>query len=134
MHIEQEENVNVNGIDVVINEQRIRSDMDEAGVDMAVLLVMARPNDMERTRGLNGWLAGVCDKEPRFFGFGSVHPYDGDKAIEEMDRCIDDLGLSGFKLHPKHPEVRLWRQPGEGDHRSCGRARSAGHHRFVLAN
>jgi len=100
MHIEQEENVNVNGIDVVINEQRIRNDMDEAGVDMAVLLVMARANDMDRTRGLNEWLAGVCDKEPRFFGFGSVHPYDGDKAIEEMDRCINDLGLSGFKLHP----------------------------------
>ncbi|MCJ7636765.1 MAG: amidohydrolase family protein [Nitrososphaeraceae archaeon] len=32
--------------------------------------------------------------------FGTINPWHGQGAIIEMDRCINELGLKGFKLHP----------------------------------
>ncbi|HEX3244766.1 MAG TPA: amidohydrolase family protein [Chloroflexota bacterium] len=33
-------------------------------------------------------------------GFASVDPWKGELAIKEARRCVEDLGLKGFKFHP----------------------------------
>ena len=74
--------------------------MDESGIDLSVLIVVAVKGQMSNTRDLNNALASLCKNEKRFVGFGSVHPADGEEAIIEMERCINELGLKGFKFHP----------------------------------
>jgi predicted TIM-barrel fold metal-dependent hydrolase len=36
----------------------------------------------------------------RFIGFASVDPWKGRRAIDEIERAITDLGMSGAKFHP----------------------------------
>lgn len=100
VHIDESENANANGIPVKMGRTEILANMDEAGIDISVLLVMAQKDDLAKMREQNDWLAEICRKNRRFVGFGSVHPNDGSPALEEMDRCIKKLGLKGFKLHP----------------------------------
>jgi len=78
----------------------ILANMEEAGIDISVLLVMAKKGDLAKMRAQNNWLSNICREDPRFEGFGSVHPRDGSAALEEMNRCVEELGLKGFKLHP----------------------------------
>jgi predicted TIM-barrel fold metal-dependent hydrolase len=100
VHIDESPDANMNGIPVKMGRKEILAGMAEAGIDRSVLLVMAPRGDMQQTRSRNDWLAGVCREEERFFGFGSVHPMDGEAALQEMTRCVAELGLKGFKLHP----------------------------------
>ena len=94
----------MNGIPVKMGRAEILANMEEAGIDISVLLVMAKKGDLPRarakTRAQNSWLSSICREDPRFEGFGSVHPGDGSAALEEMNRCVEELGLKGFKLHP----------------------------------
>jgi len=90
----------VNGIPVKMGRAKILANMEEAGIDISVLLVMAKKGDLAKTRAQNNWLSNICREDPRFEGFGSVHPRDGSAALEEMNRCVEELGLKGFKLHP----------------------------------
>jgi uncharacterized protein len=49
----------------------------------------------------NDEVADVVKKYPRqFVGFACVDPWKGPRAVEEMDRAINDLGLIGAKFHP----------------------------------
>ncbi len=100
VHIDEGENSNANGVPVQMGREEILKNMDDAGIDISVLLVMAFKGEMKKTREKNEWLADVCRQDDRLVGFGSVHPNDGKPALEEMDHCINDLGLKGFKLHP----------------------------------
>jgi predicted TIM-barrel fold metal-dependent hydrolase len=61
--------------------------------------------DAETATGLpaltNDEVADVVKKYPRqFIGFASVDPWKGERAVEEMERAITELGLSGAKFHP----------------------------------
>ena len=61
--------------------------------------------DAETATGLppltNDEVADVVKKYPRqFIGFASVDPWKGKRAVEEMERAITELGLSGAKFHP----------------------------------
>ena len=100
VHLFEKEITEVNGIPTKTSKEQIRLGMEEAGIDLSVLLVMAPKNDIAKTKGRNDWLATICRGERKFEGFGSVHPEDGKDAINEMKRCVNDLGLKGFKLHP----------------------------------
>jgi len=75
--------------------------MDIASVDMAVILAVAsEKGNLKATRKYNDFIADTVKRfSDRFIGFGSVHPEDGRKAAEELDR-FPDLGLKGVKLHP----------------------------------
>jgi predicted TIM-barrel fold metal-dependent hydrolase len=99
VHIDESESARVNGVPVKMGRAEILEGMEEAGIDISVLLVMAS-RGIVKTREQNEWLSGICHDNPRFVGFGSVHPNDGEEALEEMGRCIEELGLKGFKLHP----------------------------------
>ena len=53
----------------------------------------------------NEYIAAVVRWDPeRFIGFGSVNPaYRGVRsAVEELERCVRELGLSGVKLYPMY--------------------------------
>jgi len=100
VHIDESEDASAGGVPVKMGRKEILAGMEEAGIDVSVLLVMAQGGEIQKTREQNDWLASVCLEEPRFVGFGSVHPGDGSAALEEMDRCIKQLGLKGIKLHP----------------------------------
>lgn len=75
-------------------------DMDEAGVERAVLLAF----DCETTYGFkvaNEDVAAFVALHPdRFVGFASVDPNKGERAARELDFAVKELGLRGLKLHP----------------------------------
>jgi len=51
------------------------------------------------SRFLNDHIAGIVERYPkRFIGLGTVPMQDPDLAIEEMERCIKDLGLAGIEI------------------------------------
>lgn len=48
----------------------------------------------------NNEVAEVIKKYPRFIGFGVISPGWSPNIADEVDRCIEDLGMKGIKLHP----------------------------------
>lgn len=75
------------------------AELDEAGVERAVLL----PVDCTTAHGCrivtNEQVAELAGKNPRFVGFASVDPSDR-KAGKELEKAIRGLGLKGLKLDP----------------------------------
>lgn len=68
----------------------------EAGIDSFVILpVSMRP---ERTRHINDFIIEQLEKEPRFFGYGTLHA--GMENICEETEYIMEKGLRGIKMHP----------------------------------
>ncbi|MFX0008213.1 MAG: amidohydrolase family protein [Promethearchaeota archaeon] len=88
-----------------LEKELILESMDEADIDYSVLLVVAKQGELENTKKMNDQLSEICHDEQRLFGFGSIHPLDGKAALEEMERCIQDLDLRGFKFHPLIQEI-----------------------------
>ena len=61
--------------------------------------------DAETATGLppltNDEVADVVKAYPQqFIGFASVDPWKGKRAVEEIERAITELGMSGAKFHP----------------------------------
>jgi uncharacterized protein len=61
--------------------------------------------DAETATGLppltNDEVADIVKAYPgRFIGFACVDPWKGKRAIDEMERAITELGMSGAKFHP----------------------------------
>lgn len=53
------------------------------------------------TGELNDWIAELARRYPdQFIGFGGVDPKQGKAAVREARRCVEELGLRGFKFHP----------------------------------
>lgn len=75
------------------------ADLDRAGIGRSVVLHVAhRPHS---ARDVNDFAAAVQRARPdRLRCFGSIHP-DAPDAMEELHR-IQELGLSGIKLHPMY--------------------------------
>ncbi len=81
--------------------------MDEAGVDYAVLSVTSPgaeqfPIEVGKSvaRDANDFLAGVMKKYPdRFGGFASLAPKDAEWSAAELERCVKELGFSGWNTH-----------------------------------
>lgn len=71
-------------------------------VDPTDLLGLDGPKHPDRC---NEAIAGVVRTDPdRFIGFGSVNPmYAGvEAAVEELERAVTGLGLTGLKLYPMY--------------------------------
>ena len=68
----------------------------EAGVsEFVVLPVAIQP---QRTRHINDFILEQVAKEPRFYGYGTVHA--AMDNLEEEVQYILDKGLRGVKIHP----------------------------------
>ncbi len=83
------------------------ADMDETGVAMQVLSTVpvmfgywAEPSrTRELSRYLNEHLASVVRSHPeRFAALGTVPLNDPDMAVEELERCIGELGMAGVEI------------------------------------
>ena len=70
--------------------------------DMMAVLLVTGPNKEPRDEpNHNDWSAELMNKYPdTFIGFGGVDPKQGKIAVQEAVRCIEELGLKGFKFHP----------------------------------
>lgn len=80
--------------------EELLEEMDSLGVSMAVLCPMGANIVCKNQEG-NELISNAIKKYPeRFIGFASVNPWFGKEAIYELKRSINDLGLSGLKLHP----------------------------------
>ena len=88
----------------------------EVGIGRAVLLGWDAETNTGNPPVPNDYVAEIRDEYPDFFvGFGSVDPLKDD-CVAEAERCVNDLGLSGFKFQqiaqgfdPSDPEhEELW--------------------------
>ncbi len=80
------------------------SEMDQFGIEYAILSfnapgIQAIPHTqqaIERARQANDYLAGEIAKRPdRFGGFAALPLQDPEAAVEELRRCVKDLGFVG---------------------------------------
>jgi len=87
-------------------EARIK-EMEETDVTMQVLSTIpvlfnywAKPADgLETSRFFNDHIAETVIKEPkRFMGIGTVPLQDIDMAIKEMERCVNELKMTGLEI------------------------------------
>jgi predicted TIM-barrel fold metal-dependent hydrolase len=74
--------------------------MDRAGIDAAFLTsAAAMCADLERSRLVNGKAKQAERDYPgRFIGAAHVHPLGGNKALDELARCRDELGFQGVVI------------------------------------
>lgn len=80
--------------------------IDAAGIDRAVLFAPYYESG-EELPGMpiaeaNAWVARVASQLPdRVIGFGWIEPT-SPGAVAEVERCVNDLHLRGFKMMPNH--------------------------------
>lgn len=60
---------------------------------------MARHGQPAETRARNDELVALAGKHPKLMPVATVHPYDGEAAVEELER-LAALGVGAIKLHP----------------------------------
>ena len=88
------------GMDKVGTAEMLLAEMDACGVDKAVILGIY-------PRVLNEFIAEQAQVHPdRFIGFASVNPNDGQAAVDLLDRCVQEFGARGLKLHPTMQHFR----------------------------
>jgi aminocarboxymuconate-semialdehyde decarboxylase len=83
------------------------SDCDKHGVHVQVLSVIpvlfhywAKAEDaLETSRYFNDYIAEVVSRHPkRFIGLGTIPLQDPQLAIQELERCINELGMVGVEI------------------------------------
>jgi uncharacterized protein len=76
-----------------------RASIEPLDVRAAGALAMAPAGDLDRTRTQNNLVLQLADADELFYAVPSVHPRDGDLALEEIDR-VAAAGAKCLKLHP----------------------------------
>ena len=63
-------------------------------------------------RAYNDWLLDFCKEDPkRLFGAGLLAPHDPALAVDEVKRCVNELGFKTMMLHPGCVDRRPWHDP-----------------------
>jgi predicted TIM-barrel fold metal-dependent hydrolase len=87
-------------IDFECGWEALLSEMDEAGVEKALLVAEDMHLTMGRKVSNDIIAAGVRRHPNRFLGLASVDPNDRSKAVSELERAVKELGLVGLTLWP----------------------------------
>ena len=74
--------------------------MDDQGIDYVVAL--AETNTMITGVSTNDRVAEFCRGSDRLIPFGNINPYVTYNRIGELERCVSELGIRGFKLYPTY--------------------------------
>jgi uncharacterized protein len=84
---------------IEISEDDLLSSMQSNGIDQAILIPL-KPRDYHFSPE-NDRISTAVEAYPgRFFGFARVDPWQGEAAVYELRRSLDQLGLIGLFLHP----------------------------------
>lgn len=77
-----------------------RAQVAASGIPLAGFggIFMAQAGQPDRTTQKNDELLALARRHADFVAIGSVHPYDGDAAIAELER-VKEAGMSAIKLH-----------------------------------
>lgn len=78
--------------------ETIISLMDEAGIDMSIVMTYGEAPDVE---GSIEYIAEAVDKYPdRLIGYARMHPGRGLAAHRLFEKAMEEYGFKGLKLHP----------------------------------
>jgi uncharacterized protein len=102
-----------------IGVEAFRAAVGVAGVVRAAAIVVAKRNDLAGTRGRNDAVLAAADDF--IVPVVSVHPYDGEDALSELDR-VAAFGAKILKLHPNSQGFDV------ADERAFNLVRRAGEH------
>ncbi len=81
--------------------QEIIKRMDDCKVDAAVVFPFNDENAGVSFSSSNSFIASAQrESGGRVIGFARLDPHAREKAILEAKRCVEELNLKGFKLHP----------------------------------
>jgi uncharacterized protein len=87
------------GIDRPTSPDSIVRLMDRVGVDRNVISGLMFATGV-RVETMNDWVAECLRAHPdRFLGYCYVNPNFPEAMADEIDRCFDQPGFAGFKLH-----------------------------------
>ncbi len=85
--------------------EELLEDMAEGGISLS--LVCSSATVPKQTRAINDFISAACKDEPRFFGFGTMHPSMPEEEIRAEIVRMKELGLHGVKLHPDFQKFDL---------------------------
>jgi predicted TIM-barrel fold metal-dependent hydrolase len=105
----------------VITADDLIDNLDEAGIDRAVVLSVAywfggpepgySEEEYARVRAENDWTAAQVARHPgRLVAFCGISPL-RDYAVPELRRCARELGMKGIKMHFRGDEVDILDNP-----------------------
>ena len=97
--------------------------MAEEGIDVAILYpsrglnVLSVP-DLDAAfaaalaRAYNDWLYDFCQADPvKMIGAGMISPFDIDRAVQEAERCVKQLGFRAIFLRANIVNGHNWHEP-----------------------
>ena len=97
--------------------------MDAEGLDVAILFpsrglsVLTHPDQEPHyaaaiARAYNDWMYDLCQTDTnRLIGAGMVSVYDIQSAIDEVQRCVEDLGFKAIFLRSNVVNGKQWYDP-----------------------
>jgi predicted TIM-barrel fold metal-dependent hydrolase len=95
-----------------ISTKSLITDMNNAGVDKAIVVASVRARMWQPKESLNKYVAGEIEKYPdRLIGFAGAAPITRKNRInwnslEEFEKYIIDYGMKGMKLTPIYDDYR----------------------------
>ncbi len=96
---------------VLSSPQAMLGYLDEQGIDYAVAL--AETNPLTTGTSPNDRVAEFCRASERLIPFANINPFVIADLVNELQRCVSDLGFRGLKLYPTYQhfyvnDVRLY--------------------------
>ena len=106
LHVTSPENFDASPLKAIglltepVTGEKALAELKNSGIDMAVLVSTAYLYEDRKTfMHENDYVAGLVKAHPdKFMGLCTITPSQP-WAMEELERCIDTLGLNGLKLH-----------------------------------
>jgi predicted TIM-barrel fold metal-dependent hydrolase len=87
------------GVHYRLSPEQLLAQMDALGIERAVLVPADRFIAVDNRAGNDLLLEATGRWPDRFWGFATVNPWYGGRAVQELQRAIE-AGLVGLKLDP----------------------------------